>query len=125
MASFSNFCAAPGLAVPGAMRPGLPVTTQVPVPPGTLPQVTTVTIFVTQVFSIAGLTGAAGLRVINQGPAAVWAGGSSVAAVPAGGLLLGTGQSMFLSGPAQNLWAVTASGAATVLASTAQESAVV
>lgn len=125
MPSFGSFCAVPGLAVPGAMRPGLPAAAQAPDPPGTLPQVTVVTILTAQVFSAEGLAGAAGLKIVNQGPAQIWAGGASVTAVPSAGIPLEAGAWMFLAGPAPDLWAVTQSGAATVIADLAETAAII
>ena len=79
-------------------------------------QGTTVTSSVTQVFSTSGLTSPQGLVVINQGTATVYVGGGSVTSANAIGGTLLAGQELYISGPAQNMYAITAAGNATVIA---------
>jgi hypothetical protein len=79
-------------------------------------QGTTVTNSVTQVFSTSGLTNPQGLVVINQGTATVYVGGGSVTSANAIGGTLFAGQMLYFSGPAQNMWAITAAGTSTVVA---------
>lgn len=92
-------------------------------------QSTAVTSAVTQVFSTSpggtALAGPAGLVVLNQGPAPVYLGGSAVTAAASGGPVLAAGQEAYFSGPAANLWAITAAGSATVAAGLATVPAVI
>ena len=69
-----------------------------------------------QVFSTTGLTSPVGVVVQNQGTATVYHGGGSVTSANAIGGTLFAGQMLYFSGPAQNMWAITAAGNATVVA---------
>ena len=79
-------------------------------------QGTTVTSSITQVFSTSGLTSPRDMVIINQGTATVYVGGGSVTAANAIGGTLLPGQELYISGPAQNMWAITAAGNASVIA---------
>ena len=69
-----------------------------------------------QVFSTTGLTSPVGVVVQNQGTATVYHGGGSVTSANAIGGTLLPGQMVYYSGPAQNVWAITAAGSATTIA---------
>jgi hypothetical protein len=88
-------------------------------------QGTTVTSSVTQVFSTSGLTSPQGVVVMNQGTATVYVGGGSVTSATAIGGTLLPGQFLYYSGAAQNIWAITSAGSATVVAGLATVAAVV
>ncbi len=88
-------------------------------------QGTTVTNSVTQVFSTSGLTNPQNVVVLNQGTATVYIGGGSVTSANAIGGTLLPGQFVLYSGAAQNVWAITAAGTATVVAGLATVNAVV
>ena len=88
-------------------------------------QGTTVTNSVTQVFSTSGLTSPQGLVVQNQGTATVYVGGGSVTSANAIGGTLLPGQELYISGPAQNMWAITSAGTATVVAGLATVASVI
>ena len=88
-------------------------------------QGTTVTTAATQVFSTSGLTSPQGVLVQNQGTATVYVGGTAVVASFGTCLTLAAGQEMYISGTAQTVWAVTASGNATVVAGLATVAAVI
>ena len=79
-------------------------------------QGTTVTSSITQVFSTSGLTSPRDMVIINPGTATVYVGGGSVTAANAIGGTLLPGQELYISGPAQNMWAITAAGNASVIA---------
>jgi hypothetical protein len=79
-------------------------------------QGTTVTSSVTQVFSTTGLTNPQGLVLINQGTATIYVGGGSVTSANAIGGTLTPGNMLYFSGPAQNLYAITAAGNASTIA---------
>ena len=79
-------------------------------------QGTTVTSSITQVFSTSGLTSPRDMVIINQGTATVYFGGGSVTSATAIGGTLTAGQELYISGPAQNMYAITAAGSATVIA---------
>lgn len=91
-------------------------------------QGTTVTTTATQVFSTSpggtALTSPQGLVVQNLGTATVYFGGSQVTA-SATAPTLAPGQYLYISGSAQTMWAITASGSATVQAGLASVAAVV
>ena len=70
-------------------------------------QGTTVTSSATQVFSVTNLTSPWGVTVLNQGPSNVWVGAGTV--TTSSGVLLISGAQLTVEGPAQNLWAITAS----------------
>lgn len=87
-------------------------------------QGTTVTTSVTQVFSTSGLTSPYGVLVVNQGTATIYVGGSTTTANASGGPQLGAGEELYISGAAADLWAITASGSASVVAGLATSPAV-
>ena len=84
---------------------------------------TSVTNSATQVFAAAGYTSPAGLVIQNQGTALIWVGGGTVTTTS--GVPVPAGQQLYVAGPAQNCWAITAAGTSTVLAGLATLSAVV
>ena len=86
-------------------------------------QGTTVTSSATQVFSVTNLTSPWGVTVLNQGPSNVWVGAGTV--TTSSGVLLISGAQLTVEGPAQNLWAITASSTSTVIAGLATVAAVV
>jgi hypothetical protein len=80
-------------------------------------QGTTVTNSVTQVFSTSGLTSPQGVIVQNQGTATIYVGGASLTGSGGGtALTLSPGQEMYISGTAQNVYAITAAGNANTIA---------
>lgn len=87
-------------------------------------QGTVVTNSATQVFSVTGLTSPREVTVVNQGTATVWVGGGTVTTTS--GVQLNPGAQVTVgSQAAQNLWAITSAGTATVLAGLATVDAVV
>lgn len=78
----------------------------------------------TAVFSTAGLTSPRDVTVLNQGTANVWVGGGTVTTTS--GVFLPPGAQVTVGGAAaQNLWAITSAGTATVVAGLATVNAVV
>ena len=87
-------------------------------------QGTVVTNSATQVYSASGLTSPANLVVQNQGTAIVYVGGGTVTTTS--GVPLPPGNQMTVSGSAAlAVWAITASGTATVVAGLATVDVVV
>ncbi len=90
-------------------------------------QGTTVTSSATLVFSSSpngtALTNPVGAVVQNMGTANIFVGGGSVTTTT--GTVLVPGQFLYVSGPAQQMWAITASGSSTVQAGLATVAAVV
>jgi len=87
-------------------------------------QGTTVTSSVTQVYSTAGLTSPRDVTLMNQGTATIYVGGSQVTATNTG-VPVASGQQLTVAGAAQNLWAITSAGTATVEAGLASVDVVV
>ena len=113
--------AVPGITQPGA---GIPAClAPAPAQPGPLPLVTVVTPLGAQVFAAASFSFPWGLTVVNRGPAVVWAGGPGV--TTAGGFMLAAGSVLYVQVPAVDLWAVTASGTATVVVRVASVASVI
>jgi hypothetical protein len=78
----------------------------------------------TAIFTAAGYTSPRDVTVLNQGTAAVFVGGGTVTTTS--GVYLPVGAQLTVGGAsAQNLWAITASGTATVVAGLATVNAVV
>lgn len=97
-------------------------------------QGTVVTSSATQIFSLTPSIGGSAVAlvnprdvtIVNQGTATIYIGGSTVTAAASGGPTLSPGGQMTLGGQAaQNLWAITAAGSATVTAALATVDAVV
>jgi len=86
-------------------------------------QGTTVTSSATQVFSVTGLTSPYGVLVQNQGTVTIWVGGGTVTTTS--GVPCPAGQYVYVAGPAQNTWAITASLNCPVIAGLASVAAVV
>lgn len=87
-------------------------------------QGTTVTNSATQVYSASGLTSPQNLVVLNQGTAIVYVGGGTVTTTS--GVPLTPGNQLVVGGSASlSVWAITASGTATVVAGLATVDAVV
>lgn len=85
---------------------------------------TSVTNSATAVFSTAGLTSPRDVTVLNQGTATVWVGGGTVTTTS--GIQVNVGGQVTVGGQAaQNLWAITSAGTATVVAGLATVNAVV
>ena len=90
----------------------------------TATQGTVVTNSATQVFSTSGLTSPRDVTVVNQGTAIVWVGGGTVTTTS--GVQLNVGAQLTVGyQAAQNLWAITSAGTATVEAGLATVDAVV
>jgi hypothetical protein len=87
-------------------------------------QGTVVTNSATAVFSTSGLTSPQNVTVQNQGTATVWVGGGTVTTT-SGIQLNPGGQVTVTQQAAQNLWAITSAGTATVVAGLATVAAVI
>ena len=90
-------------------------------------QGTTVTNSATQVFSTSpngtALTSPVGLLVQNQGTATVFVGAGTV--TNTSGVALPVGQTLYVTGSAINMWAITSAGSSTVVAGLATVAAVI